>query len=105
MPLDFIYLLVCKLHPLDLLHMARTCNGLRGFFMSRNSERFWQAASKNIDGLPPPPEGSCWPAYIAFMFSSSCHHCGRNGCDAMFWDCLARYCYDCKMRYASSILP
>ncbi|EKM55720.1 uncharacterized protein PHACADRAFT_195764 [Phanerochaete carnosa HHB-10118-sp] len=96
MPLDFIYLLVCKLHPLDVLHMARTCRNLRGFFMSRNSERFWQAAAKNVEDLPQPPEGLSWPAYVAFMFSTVCHNCGKGGCDAMFWDCLVRYCSRCR---------
>ncbi|GJE86834.1 hypothetical protein PsYK624_029170 [Phanerochaete sordida] len=39
-----------------------------------------------------------WPAYTAFMFSSTCQNCGRGSCEAMFWDCLARYCPYCKLK-------
>lgn len=101
MPLDFIYLLVCKLQPLDLLHMARSCRSLREFFMSRKSEQFWKAAAKNMDDLPSPPEGLSWPAYTAVMFSAVCHNCGKGGCDTISWDCLARYCGACKYQLST----
>ncbi|GJE86832.1 hypothetical protein PsYK624_029150 [Phanerochaete sordida] len=96
MPLDFIWLLVFKLQPLDLLRLAATCKTLRGFFMSRNSVEYWKVAAQNVEDLPPPPERLSWPAYTAFMFSPICQGCGKGGCDNMLWNCFARYCKPCQ---------
>ncbi|GJE86831.1 hypothetical protein PsYK624_029140 [Phanerochaete sordida] len=96
MPVDVIWLLAHKLLPIDILHLSRTCKTLHGFFNSRNSEQCWNVAAKNVYELPPLPAGLSWSAYAAFMFSTMCQGCGKGGCDAMIWDCLARYCKACK---------
>lgn len=74
--LDLMYRIpkICLyLLPKDLLNMARTSKELRAYFMSRNTQRLWQAARLNIPDLPPCPDDLSEPAFANLVFDPHCH--------------------------------
>ncbi|KAI0747631.1 hypothetical protein C8Q80DRAFT_1167818 [Daedaleopsis nitida] len=54
LPVDVFLEIASHLHPLDLLHLARVSNELRGMLMSRHMRSVWIAARKGMN--PPMPD-------------------------------------------------
>ncbi|OBZ71455.1 putative di- and tripeptidase DUG2 [Grifola frondosa] len=64
MPLDIQYEVFGYLHPLDLLHIARTAKGPRSIVMSRSAKTVWMAARRtHLNGLPECPSDLSEPQY------------------------------------------
>ena len=67
-----------RVHPLDLLHLARTSKRVRAILMARSNRYIWAAAFTCIQGLPGPPSFLNEPQYAMLLFESVCsqkvHH-------------------------------
>ena len=63
------------LHPLDLLHLARTTKPFRRVLMHRSAISVWKEARSNVDGLPECHPSMSEPAYANLAFDSHCHVC------------------------------
>ncbi|KAI0768920.1 hypothetical protein BC629DRAFT_805824 [Irpex lacteus] len=95
MPLDVIHEICLYLLPKDLLNMARTSKELRAYFMSRNTQRLWQAARLNIPDLPPCPDDLSEPAFANLVFDPHCHRCLGKNCHQVYWAPRTRLCKGC----------
>ncbi|KAF9468003.1 hypothetical protein BDZ94DRAFT_1133081, partial [Collybia nuda] len=73
MPLDILFEIFGHLHPLDVLHLARTSRGLRTILMSRSSLSVWVSAFSNVRGLPFCPSDMSEPQYANLAFDEHCH--------------------------------
>ena len=62
----------CYPQPLYLLRISRTNKAFHDFLTRRNSAYVWQAARKNVVGLPEPFPGMSEPAYARLCFDSLC---------------------------------
>ena len=60
------------LNPLDLLHIARVSKDLRNLLMSKDNNRLWKAARRNVPGLPDCPSVLSEPRYAAYIFDQYC---------------------------------
>ncbi|EGO01214.1 hypothetical protein SERLA73DRAFT_179331, partial [Serpula lacrymans var. lacrymans S7.3] len=94
--LDILLYLCPFLHPLDLLHLARTSKPFRRLLMSKSSTLIWKSALLRITGmrLPEYPSDLNEPKYISLAFETHCHNCSKEG-QALFWQFRARYCGSC----------
>jgi hypothetical protein len=61
------------LHPLDLLHLARTTQAFRALLMRRSATSVWKATIANIEGLPVCPPDLNEPQYVNLAFDDHCH--------------------------------
>ena len=62
-----------RLHPRDLLSLARTSKAFRSFLMNRRSTRVWQAARQAVsDRIPQCPYELSEPKYAVLLFTSEC---------------------------------
>lgn len=61
------------LHPFDLLHVARTSQGLRAILMTRSSLSVWESAFSNVPDLPFCPSDLTLPQYSDLVFDEHCH--------------------------------
>ncbi|KAF9227553.1 hypothetical protein BS17DRAFT_391696 [Gyrodon lividus] len=102
-PLEVLMEILQLLEPLDLLHLSRTSNGLRAFFLNRNkSLPFWKTTIRNVKGLPPCPEYITEPAYTYLAFVPLCHGC-LAPCDTIKWELRLRCCRGCLSAMTTSI--
>ncbi|KAK0421899.1 hypothetical protein EV421DRAFT_1723633, partial [Armillaria borealis] len=62
------------LHPLDLLHLARSTKHLRSVLMSRSLSAIWKTARQSSDFPEPMPRVS-EPAWVSLLFEPNCHVC------------------------------
>ncbi|KAG7085345.1 hypothetical protein E1B28_002911 [Marasmius oreades] len=109
-PLELVFEFFCYLHPLDLLHLARTSKNLRNFLMSRSlSERIWRTARSErqfFPDLPPIPPGFSEPQFAALLFESDfCHGCGQHSTRSanVIWDCKVSCHEDCVGKVFSDL--
>ncbi|KAH9847111.1 hypothetical protein C2E23DRAFT_742536, partial [Lenzites betulinus] len=72
MPVDIFFEIASRLHPLDILHVARTSTHLRSILLSRKTRTVWKASLSAIGDLPPCPEDMSEPAYAALLFDKIC---------------------------------
>lgn len=63
------------LHPLDLLHLARTTKPFRRVLMSRSAISVWKDARSKIVGMPECRPSTSEPAYANLAFDFHCHVC------------------------------
>ncbi|RPD57570.1 hypothetical protein L226DRAFT_610613 [Lentinus tigrinus ALCF2SS1-7] len=96
MPLDILIEIFSLMHPRDLLNLARTSKEFRAFLMSRQSEPFWKAARRRVEGLPECPPFLSEPAYANLVFFPYCHSCLKPKVKPVMWEFLVRYCPKCK---------
>ncbi|KAI0332368.1 hypothetical protein GY45DRAFT_1299392 [Cubamyces sp. BRFM 1775] len=97
MPLDVLIEIFSRLHPRDLLSLARTSKAFRSFLMNRRSTRVWQAARQAVsERIPQCPYELSEPKYAVLLFTSECMHCGQLGVEKAYWKILARYCCACE---------
>ncbi|KAI0755804.1 hypothetical protein C8Q74DRAFT_1452363 [Fomes fomentarius] len=108
MPLDVFFEIASCLHPLDLLHLARTSKLLRAILLSRSSTSAWKAALSSADSsIPTVPPGLSEPAYAALLFDRICFLCGgerANWVDYAVQLRLCKACYKDNIRKGSIIL-
>ncbi|KAF8071871.1 hypothetical protein FPV67DRAFT_1483014 [Lyophyllum atratum] len=83
------------LHPLDLLHLARTTKALRSILMRRSATSVWKASMYNAYGLPPCPLDLSEPQYVNLAFDEHCHFCLAPNVKDIFWSCRVRCCKGC----------
>ncbi|KAH9895116.1 hypothetical protein C8Q73DRAFT_646031 [Cubamyces lactineus] len=95
--LDVLIEIFVKLHPCDLLSLARTSKAFRAFLMNRRSTGVWKAARRRVSGrIPGCPRELSEPQYAVLVFTSECMRCGQLGVEKAYWEILARYCRVCK---------
>ena len=61
------------LHPLDLLHLARTTKAFRRVLMHRSAISVWKAARATIPGQPDCPPAMSEPQWANLAFGLQCH--------------------------------
>ncbi|TFK84590.1 hypothetical protein K466DRAFT_527128 [Polyporus arcularius HHB13444] len=104
MPMDILYEVLQHVHPLDLLHLARTTKALRKLLMMRSALAVWRRARENVPGLPDCPNCmDCMdePTYASFMFEPHCQICFRERVKItveIMWVCRVRCCKLCFRR-------
>lgn len=63
----------CLVHPLDLIHLSRTCKAFRSFLMNRHSGRLvWSYAIAQL-GFPECPSYMTESSYAHLAFEPVCH--------------------------------
>ena len=63
--------IVSILHPLDILHLARTSLNIRVLLMSKTSARVWIAARRMLN-MPECPPDLSEPQYASLVFERIC---------------------------------
>lgn len=99
MPLDILYEIFGHLHPFDLLHVARTSQGLRAILMTRSSLSVWESAFSNVPDLPFCPSDLTLPQYSDLVFDEHCHFCLAENVHDVYWSCRVRCCKKCVNKY------
>jgi hypothetical protein len=61
------------LHPLDLLHIARTTKTLRSAVMNKKSSFIWKNALASVKGLPACPPDLNEPQFASLAFENKCY--------------------------------
>ncbi|KAI0350299.1 hypothetical protein OH77DRAFT_1087407 [Trametes cingulata] len=95
LPVDITLHLATWLHPLDILHCARTCKQLRSVFLSPISRPPWRAAFRSVHQLPACPEDMSMPLYAALLFDRFCFACGVDGALSVDYALRVRLCESC----------
>jgi hypothetical protein len=66
------------LHPLDLLHLARTTKAFRRVLMHRSAISVWKTARATVPGLPDRPPEMSEPQWANLAFDPQCHVSDRE---------------------------
>ncbi|KAB5588597.1 hypothetical protein CTheo_7963 [Ceratobasidium theobromae] len=98
LPLELLIEVAKYLQPLDLIQASRANKSFRSLFMRRSVTLVWETAFRNVEGLPPCPEGCCEPRYAALIFLEECSICGQPSPVLYVMDpgALARLCSKCR---------
>lgn len=107
LPLEVLFEVLCYLHPLDLLYLARVSKLFRSFLLNRHKAKsIWTGALKRIDRLPQCPSYLSEPAYANLVFWPFCHRC-YSSCDVIQWELRIRCCNGCTndMLVVRDLLP
>ncbi|KAF7303438.1 F-box domain-containing protein [Mycena indigotica] len=96
---DVLLEILGHLHPLELLHVARTCKPLRALLLSPVADSTWRNSFyvEAIPALPKCPEGFQARRWARLLFGPRvCERCGRGGVDANYtrWQRLCTSCID-----------
>ncbi|KAJ6576433.1 hypothetical protein DFH09DRAFT_1451602, partial [Mycena vulgaris] len=98
-PLDVLFEIFGHLHPVDLLHLARTTKEIRGIISHshrRFSSSFFRVTdSHSILGLPDLPPDLCEPQYANLAFDGHCHNCFATPVQTVIWSARTRMCKKC----------
>ncbi|KAH6872033.1 hypothetical protein BKA70DRAFT_294738 [Coprinopsis sp. MPI-PUGE-AT-0042] len=113
MPLDLLFEIFSKLHPLDLLTLARTAKSLRAVLLDRSAGSLWkESLEHHVPGLPTCPDDVSEPAWVDLALGKTCQKCCRNVANqTLVWEARVRYCSRCLHEefrvkaYNSTILP
>lgn len=62
-----------RLHPMDILRLARTCGSLCRFLTQKSSQHIWRAARRNVKGMPDCPSDMSEYQYVNLAFDLHCH--------------------------------
>ncbi|KAF9055584.1 hypothetical protein BJ165DRAFT_1521588 [Panaeolus papilionaceus] len=103
LPLDILLEIFSHLHPVDLLHLARTTKSLRALLMRKMTIGVWRASVDNVSGLPPCPDDMSHPAYVNLLFDSHCHNCQAKNVKNISFLLRVRYCTRCVKEKLLSI--
>ncbi|KAI0949926.1 hypothetical protein AcV7_008552 [Taiwanofungus camphoratus] len=95
MPLDILFEIFGHLHPLDVLHLARTTKALRNVLMRRSSITIWKYAREHVEDLPDCPADLSEPQYARLLFDPHCHFCLTARVVNVMWNCRVRCCKRC----------
>ncbi|KAK0206812.1 hypothetical protein DFS33DRAFT_621363 [Desarmillaria ectypa] len=97
MPLDIWFEIFEVLHPLDLLHLARSTKHLRSILMNRSSSTIWKNARLSSDFPEPMPEFS-EPAWVSLLFEPNCHFCVKATVHTVDFTFRVRVCRKCSQQ-------
>jgi len=95
MPLDILFEIFGHLHPIDVLHLARTTKSLRHVLMRRSAASIWRQARAHIHELPDCPTDLSEPQYANLLFDPHCHFCLKARVLNVMWSCRVRCCKQC----------
>ncbi|KAI0773190.1 hypothetical protein BD413DRAFT_314671 [Trametes elegans] len=100
LPMDVFFEIASHLHPLDLLHIARTNKYLRSVLLHRSSRFVWKASLNGVAGLPTCPEDMDEPAYSGLLFEPHCSVCGSHArrVEYAIRVRLCKHCYAANMK-------
>ncbi|KAI9057688.1 hypothetical protein FKP32DRAFT_1598079 [Trametes sanguinea] len=99
MPLDIFYEIIAKLHPSDLLRLARASKHLRSMLMTKRARHLWVASFRNVPpGLPQCPPFIPEPRYAAVLFDQYCFACGIERSTNVDYGHFLRLCAPCYKR-------
>ncbi|CDO77221.1 hypothetical protein BN946_scf184747.g34 [Trametes cinnabarina] len=88
--------IVAKLHPGDLLRLARASRHFRSMLMTRRSRHLWVASFENVSpGLPKCPYFIPEPRYAAVLFDQYCFACGVERSTQTDYGHFVRLCAPC----------
>ncbi|KAK0230515.1 hypothetical protein IW262DRAFT_409301 [Armillaria fumosa] len=107
MPLDIWLEIFEVLHPLDLLHLARSTKHLRSVLMRRSLSTIWKNARLSSD-FPEPIPGLSEPAWVSLLFEPNCHFCVKGTVHTVNFTFRARVCGNCTEQETishRSVLP
>ncbi|KAI5123144.1 hypothetical protein M0805_000847 [Coniferiporia weirii] len=93
-PVDVFCEIAGHLSPLDLLHLARSTQGLRDMLMSKSARPIWRAALKVL-GIPECPSDISEPQLVSLMFEKSCQGCGAPRVQKVDYSLRVRLCPGC----------
>ncbi|KAF9781569.1 hypothetical protein BJ322DRAFT_1076985 [Thelephora terrestris] len=94
MPPDVFREIVSDLHPMDILHLARTSLNIRAILMSRDSAHIW-ATARSVVGMPECPPDLSEPQYASLMFERTCFACGSTRAMRRSAQLKVRFCGSC----------
>ena len=64
--------IAARLHPSDLIHLARASRVIRAHLMTKNASQVWKSARDNLR-LPPCPSDLSEPQYADLLFEKGCY--------------------------------
>ncbi|KIO26849.1 hypothetical protein M407DRAFT_23908 [Tulasnella calospora MUT 4182] len=97
LPLDVVHEVLGHLHPLDLLHLARTNKVLRFYLMSKclSSSTWKKAREAVVPAVPQCPKDQSEPQWAALLFTQECTRCGTAQVRKIEWTLRLRGCKPC----------
>lgn len=93
--MDILMEIFGHLHPLNLLHLARTTKAFRRILMHKSSVFLWKAARANVPGLPDCPPDLSEPQWANLVFDPHCHFCIHPNIRTVDWLLRIRICAEC----------
>ncbi|KAH7332971.1 hypothetical protein B0J17DRAFT_677073 [Rhizoctonia solani] len=96
MPIDIFTEVASHLLPGDIISLSRANKFFRNLLIHRSAIHIWHSTMKNVQGLPPCPEGMSEPHFLALLFSKTCSMCGspvRTNMDPFL---LVKLCGPCR---------
>ncbi|KAG8896951.1 hypothetical protein FRC00_004991, partial [Tulasnella sp. 408] len=94
--LNVMYEFFGHLHPLDLLHLARTSKLLRSCLMSKRSINVWKKAREAVlPRVPECPKDRNEPQWTVFLFTRQCSVCATPRIYQVEWSLHLRDCGKC----------
>ncbi|KAH9942421.1 uncharacterized protein BXZ73DRAFT_97833 [Epithele typhae] len=100
LPFDLQFEILWRLHPRDLLNMARTDKAHRVALLNKRTMLLaWRKSFENAEGVPAVVPGFSHPAFAAVLFTDHCNNCGRaaDNLELIPANC-ATLCPMCKIR-------
>ncbi|KAF9646712.1 hypothetical protein BDM02DRAFT_3188609 [Thelephora ganbajun] len=104
LPIELLDLVMTYLDPWDLLYLGRVSREFRGIVITPRAAILWKQSIQSV-GLPPCPDGTTEPAYIAFVFDSEFCVCGNSPAPLLIPQLKMRLCAKCKSKHVQWFNP
>ncbi|KAH8836025.1 hypothetical protein DL96DRAFT_104662 [Flagelloscypha sp. PMI_526] len=95
LPLDVLYEIFGHLHPVDLLHLARSTKNLRRVILTKNALSVWRATYPSPEEIPTAPEDVPLPVWCSLIFENFCQSCLAVNVRKVYFALRVRYCNKC----------
>ncbi|KZT22642.1 hypothetical protein NEOLEDRAFT_635186 [Neolentinus lepideus HHB14362 ss-1] len=105
MPMDILFEIFAHLHPLDLLHVARTSKGLRRILLAPSSTSVWKDSLSADADLPECPLDLSYPGWAHLVYDPFCHRCSVARVKNPDWKLRVRLCTPCSKRELHVYFP
>ncbi|QRV85194.1 F-box-like protein [Ceratobasidium sp. AG-Ba] len=99
LPVEVLAQIAKHVPAVELVDLARTCRLFRQVLMRRSARPIWQAALRNIPGLPPCPDEPTEPQYVVFLLTDYCTSCGKSTDHRPEINLFVKFCRECRKKY------
>ncbi|KAF8156868.1 hypothetical protein B0H34DRAFT_710942 [Crassisporium funariophilum] len=95
LPMELIFEIFERLHPVDLYNFVRTTKGLRQMLLSRKAESIWSESFLRHPDIPACPADVSFPEWTSLLFGpNKCDDCSEAAAMPEF-ACRTRLCTTC----------
>ncbi|KAI0831243.1 hypothetical protein BC628DRAFT_1415773 [Trametes gibbosa] len=103
LPLKITFEILSCVEPEDIVNFCHADTEWRDKLMQPNATYVWNAARRNVEGLPDCPPYMDEAAYAHLLYSSNCHGCGQANVQEILFVWGVRYCKKCRSAKTKNI--